>query len=257
LSGLLNTNQQQLHELQSMVKKSLKKLFRKLGFEVKRYNLNTSQVALMETLLKYHHIDLIFDVGANCGQYASFLRDFGYEGKIVSFEPLSSAYSQLLTLSKKDNLWEIAPRSALGDQEGEITINIAGNSQSSSVLSMLDSHLQAAPESAYCGSEIVQLRRLDTLAKDYITKDTKSIFLKIDVQGFEKQVIEGAFQILPLVKGIQIEMSLVPLYDKQVLFEDMLEFMRQIGYELYTVIPNFADQKTGRLLQIDGIFFES
>jgi hypothetical protein len=52
-------------------------------------------------------------------------------------------------------------------------------------------------------------------------------------------------------------MSLVPLYDKQVLFEDMLEFMRKIGYELYTVIPNFADQKTGRLLQIDGIFFES
>ncbi len=138
-----------------MIKKSLKKLFIKLGFEVKRYNLNTSQVALMERLLEYHQIELIFDVGANCGQYASFLRDCGYEDKIVSFEPLSSAYSQLLTLSQKDNLWEIAPRSALGDQEGEIIINIAGNSQSSSVLSMLDSHLQAAPESAYdpCGGD--------------------------------------------------------------------------------------------------------
>ncbi|GCA89702.1 FkbM family methyltransferase [Microcystis aeruginosa] len=240
-----------------MIKKSLRKLFRKLGFEVKRYNLNTSQVALMERLLKYHQIELIFDVGANCGQYASFLRDCCYRGKIVSFEPLSTAYSQLLTLSKKDNLWEIAPRSALGDQEGEITINIAGNSQSSSVLSMLDSHLQADPESAYCGSEIVQLRRLDTLAKDYITEGTQSIFLKIDVQGFEKQVIEGAVQILPLVKGIQIEMSLVPLYDQQILFEDMLEFMKEIGYDLYTIIPNFADKQTGRLLQIDGIFFKS
>jgi len=239
------------------MKKNIKKLFRKLGFEVKRYNLNTSQVALMERLLEYHQIELIFDVGANCGQYASFLRDCGYGGKIVSFEPLSSAYSQLLTLSKKDNLWEIAPRSALGDQEGEITINIAGNSQSSSVLSMLDSHLQAAPESAYYGSEVVQLRRLDTLAKDYVTEGTKSIFLKIDVQGFEKQVIEGAVQILPLVKGIQIEMSLVPLYDQQILFEDMLEFMRKIGYELYTIIPNFADKQTGRLLQMDGIFFKS
>jgi len=223
----------------------------------KRYNLNTSQVALMEMLLEYHQIELIFDVGANCGQYASFLRDCGYQGKIVSFEPLSSVYSQLLSLSKKDNLWEIAPRSALGDQEGEITINIAGNIAVLASVSMLDAHVQAAPESAYCGSEVVQLRRLDTLAKDYITEDTKSIFLKIDVQGFEKQVIEGAFQILPLVKGIQIEMSLVPLYDKQMIFEDMLEFMRQLGYELYTIIPNFADKHTGRLLQIEKMFFNS
>jgi hypothetical protein len=52
------------------------------------------------------------------------------------------------------------------------------------------------------------------------------------VQGFEKQVIEGSFQILPLVKGIQIEMSLVPLYDQQILFEYLLEFMRKLGYEL-------------------------
>jgi FkbM family methyltransferase len=240
-----------------MLKKILKKLSRKLGLEVKRYNVNNSQVALMERLLEYHQIELIFDVGANCGQYASFLRDCGYEGKILSFEPLSSAYSQLLTLSKKDNLWEIAPRSALGNQEGEIIINISGNSQSSSVLSMLDSHVQAAPESAYCGYELVQLRRLDTLAKNYISEGTQSIFLKIDVQGFEKQVIEGSFQILPLVKWIQIEMSLVPLYDQQILFEDMIEFMKKIGYELFTVIPNFSDKETGRLLQMDGIFFKS
>ena len=76
------------------MKKNIKKLFRKLGFEVKRYNLNTSQVALMGRLLEYRRIELIFDVGANCGQYASFLRDCGYRVKIVSFEPLSSAYSQ-------------------------------------------------------------------------------------------------------------------------------------------------------------------
>ncbi len=89
------------------MKKNIKKLFRKLGFEVKRYNLNTSQLALMGRLLEYHQIELIFDVGANCGQYASFLRDSGYQGKIVSFEPLSTAYSQLLTLSKKDKLLRI------------------------------------------------------------------------------------------------------------------------------------------------------
>jgi FkbM family methyltransferase len=160
-------------------------------------------------------------------------------------------------MSQKDPLWEIAPMTAIGDREGEITINIAGNSQSSSVLQMLDAHVKAAPESAYCGSEIVKLSRLDTLAKKYINSDQQSIFLKIDVQGFERQVLEGAAQILPLVKGIQVELSLVPLYRDQLLFEEMLETLRKLGYDLYAVIPGFIDKETGRLLQMDGIFFKA
>ncbi len=84
----------------------------------------------------------------NIGQYAKLLREFGYSGRIVSFEPLSSAYSQLKAVSKKDPLWEIAPQAAIGNQEGEIIINIAGNSYSSSALPMLDAHLESAPESA-------------------------------------------------------------------------------------------------------------
>jgi FkbM family methyltransferase len=240
-----------------MLKKSIKKLARKLGFELKRYNLKTSEFALIEHLLNYHHIDLVFDVGANCGQYAIFLRECSYSGRIVSFEPLSIAYAQLLALSSKDPLWEIAPRIAIGDREDEITINIAGNGVSSSVLQMLDAHLKAAPKSAYYDSEIVKLSRLDTIAKDYIKSDIRSIFLKIDVQGFEKQVMKGATQILPLVKGIQLELSLVHLYKDQLLFEEMLEFLHKIGYDLHAVIPGFTDNETGRLLQMDGIFFKS
>jgi FkbM family methyltransferase len=195
-----------------MLKKTIKKLSRSLGIDLKRYNVQTSEDARMQQLLDYHKIDLVLDVGANVGQYAKSLRDLGYSGRIVSFEPLSSAYSQLKTASKKDLLWEIAPQTAIGNQEGEIIINIAGNSQSSSALPMLDAHVQSAPESAYSGSETVKLSRLDTLAKDYIKSETKSIFLKIDVQGLEKQVLEGATAILPLVKGIKLELSLVPLY---------------------------------------------
>lgn len=211
----------------------------------------------MKHLLNYHKISLVLDVGANCGQYATSLRECHYSGRIVSFEPLSNAYTQLLAMSQKDPLWEIAPMTAIGDREGEITINIAGNSQSSSVLQMLDAHVKAAPESAYCGSEIVKLSRLDTLAKQYINSDQQSIFLKIDVQGFERQVLEGAAQILPLVKGIQVELSLVPLYRDQLLFEEMLEILRKLGYDLHAVIPGFTDKETGRLLQMDGIFFKA
>jgi len=212
-----------------MLKKIVKKLSRSLGVDLKRYNVQTSEAAKMQRLLAYHNIDLVFDVGANIGQYAKLLRELGYSGRIVSFEPLSSAYSQLKAVSKKEPLWEIAPQTAIGNQEGEITINIAGNSQSSSALPMLDAHLESAPESAYSGSETVKLSRLDTLAKNYIKSETKSIFLKIDVQGLEKQVLEGATAILPLVKGIKLELSLVPLYEGQVLFQEMIDIVEKLG----------------------------
>jgi len=239
-----------------MIKKTIKKLSRSLGIDLKRYNIQTSEAAKMQRLLAYHNIDLVFDVGANIGQYAKLLRELGYSGRIVSFEPLSSAYSQLKAVSKKDPLWEIAPQAAIGNQEGEIVINIAGNSYSSSALPMLDAHLESAPESAYSGSETVKLSRLDTIAKDYIKSETKSIFLKIDVQGLEKQVIEGATAILPLVKGIKLELSLVPLYEGQVLFKEMIDIVEKLGYELYGIEPGFTAEKTGRMLQMDGIFFK-
>ena len=239
-----------------MIKKTIKKLSRSLGIDLKRYNIQTSEAAKMQRLLAYNNIDLVFDVGANIGQYAKLLRELGYSGRIVSFEPLSSAYSQLKAVSKKEPLWEIAPQTAIGNQEGEITINIAGNSYSSSALPMLDAHLESAPESAYSGSETVKLSRLDTIAKDYIKCETKSIFLKIDVQGLEKQVIEGATAILPLVKGIKLELSLVPLYEGQVLFKEMIDIIEKLGYELYGIEPGFTAEKTGRMLQMDGIFFK-
>jgi FkbM family methyltransferase len=239
-----------------MIKKTIKKLSRSLGIDLKRYNIQTSEAAKMQRLLAYHNIDLVFDVGANIGQYAKLLRELGYSGRIVSFEPLSSAYSQLKAVSEKDPLWEIAPQAAIGNQEGEIIINIAGNSYSSSALPMLDAHLESAPESAYSGSETVKLSRLDTIAKDYIKSETKSIFLKIDVQGLEKQVLEGATAILPLVKGIKLELSLVPLYEGQVLFKEMIDIVEKLGYELYGIEPGFTAEKTGRMLQMDGIFFK-
>jgi FkbM family methyltransferase len=238
-----------------MLKRVIRSFVRSLGFELSRANLITSDVLQTKRLLDHHEIDLVFDVGANCGQYGSFLRECGYAGKIVSFEPLSGVYAQLLDLSKKDPLWNVAPRIAIGDHNDEITINIAGNnSQSSSALKMLDAHLKAAPESAYCGSERVKLGRLDDIAQEYIEKDSK-VFLKIDVQGLEKQVIEGTKGILSLIKGIQVELSLVPLYQDQLLFQDTINLMNELDYDLHSVVPNFIDNATGRVLQMDGIFF--
>ncbi len=237
------------------MKKILKKLLNELGFEIKRLSPSTSISTRLKYLFSHHKVDLVLDVGANVGAYVSFLRDFGYVGKVVSFEPLSTCYSILEDLSQKDPLWEVAPRAAIGNEDGEIVINISANSYSSSALNMLDSHLSSAPASVYVGSETVPLKRLDDCAKQYLADDFRSVYLKIDVQGFEVQVLDGAQHILPRINGIQLELSLIPLYEGQILFRDMLDKMDDLGYELYAILPGFTDKVTGRLLQVDGVFF--
>ena len=91
----------------------------------------------MVASLQKFEINLILDVGANQGQFASEIRQCGYAGRIVSFEPLSKAHDKLIQASDGDTKWEVYPRCALGDHNGEVEINIAGNSESSSILPML------------------------------------------------------------------------------------------------------------------------
>ncbi len=238
------------------MKTLLKKIAKRMGFEVIRSSPSTSHSERMKRLLTHHGINLVLDVGANVGQYGKFLRGFGYSGKIISFEPLSSAYSELEFASRNDPLWTVAARTAIGNADGNIEINISENSYSSSILNILDTHLKAAPKSAYIGSEMVKISKLDSVVKDYVGNGDHSIFLKIDVQGFEMQVLNGATWVLQETKGIQMELSLVPLYKGQVLFREMLDKMEQFGYELHAVLPGFTDSMSGRMLQMDGIFFK-
>jgi FkbM family methyltransferase len=231
-----------------------KKLARKMGVEISRYTPANSDMAKIQTMLAVHKIDLILDVGANAGQYAQSLRNGGYHGKMVSFEPLSSAHRELLPLSKHDPHWTIAPQVAIGKEEGETEIHISENSCSSSLLPMLATHLNAAPLSRYIGTERIKVRRLDTIASQYVNA-SQATYLKIDTQGFEEQVLEAAKNIIPQIKGIQLELSLVPLYEGQLLFVAMVNKLTGLGYELYGLLPGFTDNGTGRLLQVDGIFF--
>uniref|UniRef100_A0A7C3ZMG0 FkbM family methyltransferase n=1 Tax=Planktothricoides sp. SpSt-374 TaxID=2282167 RepID=A0A7C3ZMG0_9CYAN len=236
-----------------MLRQTIRKIFRnQLGIEIRKFSPLQSEFARLQYFLKKNKIDLVLDVGASTGGYGCLLRELGFTGRIVSFEPLSDSYSKLKELSKSDSLWEIAPRTAIGNIDGEIKINIASNSSSSSVLNMLDSHLNAAPGSKYYDSEVVPISKLDTIAPDYM-EWSNSIFLKIDVQGYEKQVIEGAYQILGQVKGIQVELSLIPLYQDQILWLEIIQILESFGYQLYNFRPVLTD-KSGRLLQMDGIF---
>lgn len=236
-----------------MFLKSIRTLIRGYGYDVIKYNYRSNPLARRIKLMSHYKIDLVFDVGANIGQYATHLRTLGYRGRVVSFEPLTSAYRLLVSLANKDPLWETV-NIALGDQDGKTEINIANNSQSSSILDMLPSHTNSAPESAYVGKEEINIRKIDTIIDEYRRSDNK-LYLKIDAQGYEKTVIKGAINSLDKITGIQLEVSLIPLYKGEALLADMIDYMSTQGYTLMSLEPGHGDPSTGQLLQVDCIFF--
>jgi FkbM family methyltransferase len=230
--------------------------FRQMGLDVRRFHPGASTGAALIASLKAHRVNLVLDVGANTGQFGSHLRELGYLGRIVSFEPLTAAHEQLLEAASGDPLWTVAERMAVGSTEGEIQIHIAGNSVSSSVLPMLDAHSAAAPESVYVGTETVPVHTLDLAARSYLQTGSVS-FLKVDTQGYEEQVLHGAAELLKSVQGLQIELSFVPLYEGQRLYDEMISELSALGFEIWGIAPAFVDPRTGRLLQVDATFFRS
>lgn len=231
----------------------IRNLLRKAGIEAYRYTVQTSAGAQVHRILQFWGIDLVLDVGANIGHYATELRANGYTGRIVSFEPLADAHATLARAARGDAAWKVASRMALGAEDGEITIHVAGNSLSSSILDMLPEHERAAPGSAFVGRETVSVRRLDRVAQDYLG-DARSVLLKIDTQGYEDKVLAGASGVVDRIAAIQTELSLVPLYAGQPLFDEMRARIESMGFELFAVFPGYVHEVTGRTLQLDGLF---
>jgi FkbM family methyltransferase len=238
----------------SAAKAMIRRLLRRLGYDAHRYHPALSAGAQQMAVLNSRGINLILDVGANAGQFGVSLREIGYAGRIVSFEPLQAARDILLATRATDADWVVAEKAALGREEGEVDIHVSANSVSSSALDMLESHLRSAPESRYVGTERVPLRRLDAVATPYLRADSAAL-LKIDTQGYEDRVLDGATGILPRIAGIQLELSLVPLYRGQMLLPEMIERLRQMDFGLWAIWPAFVEPASGRLLQVDATFF--
>ncbi len=227
-------------------------LCRKMGRDLVPYHPLHHPLARRAKLFQTYGIDIVFDIGANAGQFAQELRETGYAGRIVSFEPLSAAFRDLQRWAQADGRC-IAVNAAVGERDGSVEINIAASSVSSSVLEMLPAHLRAAPESAFRDKELVRMVKLDSVFDNYCSISDRA-FLKIDTQGFEKHVLDGAQCSLPKVQAVQFEMSLIPLYAGQALFADLFEYLTVRGFLMVALEPAFIDPASGEVLQVDGIF---
>jgi FkbM family methyltransferase len=198
---------------------------------------------------------MILDVGANEGQFALSMRKLGYLGNIRSFEPLSKTYEILKLNAKDDQKWDTF-NFGFGNKDAEEFINVSENTVSSSLLDILPDHLKEETTSRVIARERIRLKRLDTFFGEY-DLNANSIFLKLDVQGYEKFVLEGAITSLNNIGLIQAEMSLVPLYSGECLLNEMIENMNRLGYKLYNLVSGFNNFESGQLFQVDGIFARS
>lgn len=227
------------------------------GFDVSWYRPDTHHGARFKHLLQSAGIRQVLDVGANQGQYAGLLRlEYGYAGDIVSFEPLQSVHARLTERAARDpaRRWRVGPRVALGAERQHSTIHVAGNSASSSLLSMESLHTTAMPGSACGETEDILVERLDDVLAELCIVVDKATLLKIDTQGYELEVLKGAPNTVGAVGIIQVEMSFDALYAAQPLFAEVYDYITSRGFKVFDMVPGFCDSRSGRLLQADGIF---
>lgn len=239
-----------------LVRELIRSTARAAGMDIRRWP-ESDPLWRVSRLLRAKGIDVVLDVGANDGEYASTLRRHGFERKIVSFEPVASAFRGLEANALADEAW-YAVQLALGAVDEDVVINVAGNNAtSSSILPMLDRHLESAPTSAYVSSEKVRQRRLDDVLSDIGVGPEDRVFLKLDVQGYERHVLDGATDLLASDRllGLQTELSLTPLYDRGTQWRDAVDRVLGAGMTLMSLDPGWTDLSSGQMLQADAVFF--
>jgi FkbM family methyltransferase len=236
------------------VKASVQRLVRRLGWEVRPITSANIEQQVVKDILKFTGVKLVLDVGANSGQWGDLVFETGFDGKLISFEAIPSVHTTLVARAKRrGRSWEVAPCAALGSERGHVEFNISANTLSSSVLSMRREHEEAAPQSVYVDKQMVAVERLDELASRLLPPEGH-LMIKIDTQGYELHVLKGASGLLHRVVAMQLELSLVTLYEGAPTFSEMVSYMQSIGFEIFNIVPVFKDNRTGRVLQVDGYF---
>ncbi|HEX5079509.1 MAG TPA: FkbM family methyltransferase [Geminicoccaceae bacterium] len=234
----------------------LQRLARRLGYDLAPRRKARPHEAQLVAVLERFEVSCVLDVGANVGQYAAMLRAWGFAGRIVSFEPLAGAHAALARRAAGDAGWRVAPRMAIGERDGEAEIDVSAESDMSSILPQSELLRRVSPSSAVLRRERVPIARLESAAAPYLAPDDR-VFLKIDTQGFEPQVLDGAGGLLARLCGVQLEMSLVPCYEGEIGFRAMLDRLAAAGFEPYLFIPGYFERKLGRQLQLDGVFMRA
>jgi len=247
------------------IRRSVDRVGRQLGFEiVPTWRAKTLEHCRhLDTLIDQLEIDTVLDVGANVGGFWNLLRTFvGFEGRIISFEPVQDAFAELSAATRGDAKWR-GLRVALSDHDGEMSINVAQRSTMSSFLQRDESMLRSygydhlLNVTQVVRTEQVDVRTLDSLTDDLFgAAQAPRIFLKVDTQGYDLKVIAGATRLLQRVLAMQIELSIKPLYEDAPAYAAVLEHLSGLGFDITGIFPVRRDE-LGRILNFDCVLINS
>lgn len=230
----------------SPLKRGLRGVLRRFGYSVVPLNHmhdpDLRRAALMERI----DVNVVLDIGANRGQYAQLIRKHGYRGTIHSFEPVPTVAEQLRRQATGDNGWHCHSL-ALGDQAGTRVLRIGPHTELSSLLNAVK------PEWAAVEEVEVGVETLNRFIPPFIGDDD-ILYLKMDVQGGESLVLDGAGALLPRIVAIELEMSSRPFYDRECLLGEMAHRLEDAGFWMVGIDPFLKNAKTGYVQQVNAIF---
>ena len=204
--------------------------------------------------LQKNNIDYFIDVGANFGQTALEIMKWGYDGKIVSIEPVLECHKYISTLSKKYNNWRVLERMAVGDYNGMTRINVSEASDLSSILNPTELLNNSYSDVKKNHVEEVNIFKIDSISI-FNELEKKNIFLKIDAQGYDYKVLEGAKNLITRLSGIMIEASLEPLYENQETYFEIIQYLHDLGMTPHMICERSFSRRTKQQLQVDLVYF--
>jgi len=198
------------------------------------------QCSYLRDLFRLVEIDCVLDVGANVGQYRDLLRhEVDYKGNIVSFEPIRELADAMRKRGEPDQNW-IVENCALGAATGTALFNVMATTTFSSFLQPTSSSTKRFEKvNTVCDRISVAVRTLDDLLPDLVTSlNVHSLYLKLDTQGYDLEVLRGAARALSEIRALQTEVSVRPIYDGMPDFLTTLESLRAYGFEPSGIFPN-------------------
>jgi FkbM family methyltransferase len=232
-----------------------RKIAHLLGYElIRRQSGHLNLHDHLHHLFNTYGVNLVLDVGANVGQFAKALRAAGYAGHIASFEPVSISFSQLQQASQADPHWQAYPF-ALGKEEATKTIHVP---QDTSLASFLNTNAYFNERYTEKGKlrahENVQVRRLDSVIGEICSGiGNPRIYLKLDTQGCDLEVMQGAVGSLGRIVAMQSEISLAALYEGMPDYLSSLRYYQALGFEITGLYPVSRDRATLRIVELDCV----
>jgi FkbM family methyltransferase len=202
-----------------------------MGIAISHYPPPDSYKRQLREFLLQMEINVVLDVGAFVGNYATELREAGFGGKIISFEPVPASYDRLCARMHHDPLWCGQPY-GLSDENREALMNAYSSGDFNSLLNLRKDAEQAFALDASLQSQIrIQLKRLDTALPPLIEEiRAPRIFIKMDTQGHDVSVVKGAAGVLDKIVGMQSELPGVKIYDEMPSMSNALDYYATCGF---------------------------